>query len=144
MTMVESVYINALLADAAYANLINEPINSDDNKNALNLRLTTPLADFLVANFELVTGAIINTDDTLDSGFDAVVWRGKPDTEYAGKTYVSMRGTEGLLSQDIITDIDLAFTGNARDQIVDMVNWWLKISTPVGQSATKGTECINV
>ena len=44
-----------------------------------------------------------------------------------------MQGTAGL--QDFLSDANLAVTGNARKQIVDMVNWWLKISTPAGQNA---------
>ncbi len=35
-----------------------------------------------------------------------------------------MRGTEG--AQDFLTDFDLAVDGTARDQIISMVNWWLR------------------
>ena len=46
---------------------------------------------------------------------------------------MSLQGTLGL--QDFLTDAKLAISGNAGQQIIDMVNWWLKISTPVGQLA---------
>ena len=45
-----------------------------------------------------------------------------------------MRGTEGF--QDFITDGDLTLNSTARQQICDMVNWWLTISTPKGQDVT--------
>jgi hypothetical protein len=59
-----------------------------------------------------------------------VVWRGKPSSDYAGKVFVSMRGTQGF--QDISDDISLAFRGIPHQQIADMANWWLKETAIVG------------
>ncbi len=33
MTKIADTYINALLADAAYVNLLSEPLDSDSNQN---------------------------------------------------------------------------------------------------------------
>lgn len=133
MIELSDAYINALLTDASYVDWNADP---DQYINDLSERLSSTQAVFLVANFEVVTS--INTSDIIDSGFDAVVWRGKLGTDLAGKVFVSIRGTEGF-PQDFLTDFDLALSGNARHQIVDMVNWWLKISTPVGQNANQIT-----
>ncbi|MGB8763706.1 MAG: hypothetical protein WCD07_02760, partial [Burkholderiales bacterium] len=45
-------------------------------------------------------------------------WQGNAGTPYAGKTYVSMTGTEGLA--DFATDYDLAIAGAPLDQMVDL------------------------
>ncbi len=127
MSTIQEAYSNALLADATYALDANED-NVSGGALILRLRqrMTESVATYIAANFSIVTH--IETDDVTGSGFDATVWRTS-----AGKLYVSMQGTEGL--QDFLTDAQLALTGNGRDQIVDMVNWWFKITAPVGQAA---------
>lgn len=133
MTTITNAYINALLADAAYVDLLKAPLDSEANKTELNRSLTTAQADFLAANFEIASS--INTSDVplLGSGFDAVVWRGKPGGEYAGQVFVSMRGTEPFPGADVGADADLASSGAAHKQIRDMVNWWLRATTPKGE-----------
>lgn len=123
---IQTAYINALLADAAYV---------DANSLATDLpeRMTPAQAAYLAANFEVVSA--INTSDIplVGSGFDAMVWRGKAGTEFAGKIFVSMRGTEPLPGgADLLADADLALTDGALSQIIDMVKWWLRETTPVG------------
>ena len=135
MTTIHEAYINALLADATYALTINRPngYSSDELKNLLELnnRMTPTLANYIGNNFTVVTH--IDSDDISGSGFDATVWRRND-----GKAYVSMTGTEGL--QDFLTDTDLAVSsGAARAQIAEMVNWWLKISTPATAMAAQIT-----
>lgn len=119
MSNVNEAYINALLADAEYA--INGQ-GENDLLLELSERMTPALAEFVNDNFTVVTHV------ESASGFDSTVWRS--DT---GQIYVSMRGTEEI--DDLISDIDLTISGLARDQIVDMVNWWLKNSTSIGNSA---------
>ncbi|RZU02313.1 calcium-binding protein [Rivibacter subsaxonicus] len=127
MSTIQDAYWNALLADATYALLANvENKSGDALRDLLKERMTEPLANHIATNFSLVTH--IETDDVTGSGFDATVWR-RSD----GKIYVSMQGTTGL--QDFLTDAQLAITGNGRDQIAAMANWWFKITTPVGQTA---------
>jgi hypothetical protein len=121
MKPIESAYINALLADASYVTAAVN-VDGDDMKR----RMTPTLSAFIAANFKVLNS--IETPTPLGSGFDAVVWRGKSGTDYAGQTYVSMRGTQG--AADIADDISLAVTGVPIDQIVAMVNWWLRITTP--------------
>jgi hypothetical protein len=68
MTSIANAYINALLADAAYVDLLkNEPLNSSSNQDSLSKRLTPTQATYLAANFEVVSS--INTpDDASGSG----------------------------------------------------------------------------
>ena len=128
MTAIHNTYINALLADATYALKSGTPngLNGDDLKVALEKRMTPTLAKYIGDNFTVVTH--IETSEYINNGFDATVWK-----DEAGNTYVSMQGTTGLA--DWITDIDLTVSGVARDQMADMVNWWLKNTTPAGQEA---------
>lgn len=127
MPTIQEAYWNALLADATYALDANaDNVSGQLLIDVLKSRMTEPLATYIAANFSLVTH--IEIDDVAGSGFDATVWR-RSD----GKLYVSMQGTEGL--QDFLTDAVLAIAGNAGQQVIDMVNWWLKITTPVGQAA---------
>ncbi|MFM9917892.1 MAG: calcium-binding protein, partial [Rhizobacter sp.] len=127
MATINDAQLNALLADATYALDRNiDSLGGADLVTAIKIRMTEPVATYIAANFSLVTH--IETNDVTGSGFDASVWRRND-----GKLYVSMQGTEGL--QDFLTDTQLALTGNGRDQLVDMVNWWLQITTPAGQLA---------
>jgi hypothetical protein len=135
MNTINETYINALLADASYVQLLSNSTVQDptprllsekDQKAALAARLTQPQADFITANF-----IVLNQELSPTGGFDAVVWQGKANTAYAGKTYVSMRGTQG--GQDIADDISLALDGVPSKQIVSMVNWWLRETAPAGQ-----------
>lgn len=119
MSNVNEAYINALLADAEYA--ING-LGEYDLLLELSKRLTPAQAEFINDNFTVVTHV------ESESGFDSTVWRSN-----TGQIYVSMRGTEEF--DDLVSDIDLTLSGLARDQIVDMVNWWLKNSTALGNSA---------
>ncbi|MGB8763708.1 MAG: calcium-binding protein [Burkholderiales bacterium] len=131
MTTIHDAYINALLADATYAFISNrENLSPEALILALTTRMTLPQATYIANNFTMVTHT--DADDILGSGFDATVWQGNVGTPYAGKTYVSMTGTEGL--QDFLTDADLATSGAASHQFVSMVNWWLKITAPANYS----------
>ena len=119
MTTIEQTYINALLADATYVENLVDGAPADRLALALSPRMTPTLAKFIGDNF--VVASHVEFGDVYASGFDATVWRGRADTPYAGKIYVSMQGTMGL--QDFLTDAQLAISGNAGQQIIDMVNW---------------------
>lgn len=132
MNTIQVAYINALLADASYVTGIKKggiPTNDKD----FTKRLTQTQANFLAANFKVIDSVeTYNPNKPGDPpGFDAVVWEGKSGTPYAGQLYVSMRGTDG--KTDVSDDIDLVATGIPRNQIIAMVNWWMRISTPTGQ-----------
>jgi trimeric autotransporter adhesin len=127
MPTIKDNYLNALLADATYAfdrNIQNA--NGSDLITAVSQRMTPTLATQIAANFSLVTH--IETDDITGSGFDGTVWR-RTD----GKLYVSMQGTEGLA--DFLSDVALSINGAATRQIIDMTNWWLRITTPTNTLA---------
>ncbi|MFS8119584.1 MAG: hypothetical protein ACMG55_14015, partial [Microcoleus sp.] len=94
--------------------------------------MTEPQAEFISDNFEILSNAT-SDGPLLSSGFDATVWRGRAGTDYAGSVYLSLRGTSSLA--DLLDDIDLALSGAARAQYVDMINWWLRETTPANQNA---------
>ena len=50
-----------------------------------------------------------------------------------GNLTVAFRGTE--IPEDLPTGADMLLAGAAYDQIVAMVNWWVKATTPRGQMA---------
>jgi trimeric autotransporter adhesin len=131
MATIQDTYINALLADATYAEDLADGLRDSSLRDVLSNRMTPPMAKFIAANFEVV--AHNESDDTLGSGFDATVWRGKSGTPYAGRVFLSMQGTQGL--SDFLADADLTLSGGARAQFVEMVNWWLRITTPVTEQA---------
>ncbi len=136
MTTIANAYINALLADAAYIDLVNEPLDSPTNRRVLGDRMTPTLAAYLAANFEVAS--VVNSSDIplVGSGFDATVWRGKAGGDFAGQVFVSTRGTEPEAGgADLLADGDLALLVGARSQIIDMVNWWLRETTPATEQA---------
>ncbi len=134
MKSIQNTYVNALLADAAYVEAI--PVG-EISVDRFKERLTLKQAQYLAANFEVVDS--VETPRALGSGFDAIVWKIKPNSELsrpnnenAGKTYVSMRGTAG--AEDLADDVLLASRGIPYQQIVDMVNWWLKATAAAGST----------
>ncbi|WP_037586365.1 hypothetical protein [Stenoxybacter acetivorans] len=136
MNKLNSVYINALLADAAYVEDL-ATLTGGALADALETRMTKPVANFIGNNFEVITQQETGDIIIISSGFDATVWRGKANTDYDGQVYLSMRGTEpgSIIGGDGLADVDLAFNSAARKQIGDMVNWWLRASAPVGEMA---------
>jgi hypothetical protein len=132
MTTIRQAYIDALLADAAYVD-VNSGMNAEKLTDALSKRMTPTLAAYIAANFEVASN--INSSDIplFGSGFDATVWRGKSGGDFQGQVYVSMRGTEpppDAAGADFLADGDLAFRRAATLPIIDMVNWWLRETTP--------------
>ncbi len=70
MNQIATAYINALLADASYVNVL-----SGINSSEMQTRMTATQAAFLDDNFEVLES--VETSQPLGLGFDAVVWRGK-------------------------------------------------------------------
>ena len=133
MTITQA-FTNSLLADATYAlgapnQVFLTGATGTQLTGYLADRMTPTLAKYLCDKFTVVTH--IETGDILGSGFDATVWK----ENATGKLSISMQGASGL--QDFLSDLNLAVSGGAQAQLVSMVNWWLSISTPVGQSATQ-------
>ena len=138
MSYIQLAYINALLADASYIDLPIGAISRDqwgDAKGALPTRMTPQLARFIADNFEVIDNRYAS--EYHESGFDAIVWKGRQGTPYEGKVFLSTRGTE-LNGKDILgADIDLALSSSARSQIIDMINWWLRETTPATETVTQ-------
>ena len=136
MSYIQSAYINALLADAAYIDLPIGTIVQDqleDKEGTLSRRMTPQLAKFIADNFEVISNEYKNDFPGLGSGFDAIVWKGRKGTPYEGKVFVSTRGTQP--GEDMFgADLDLALSSSARSQIIDMVNWWLRETTPATET----------
>ncbi len=134
MTSIQFVYVNALLADAAYRPL-HSALTSEQLIDEIVERMTPTLSAYIAANFEVLASEL-----SPSGGFDAVVWRIKAGTELAGtnnenagKVFVSMRGTQGL--QDISDDITLAVRGVPHHQIAAMVNWWLRATASTSNTS---------
>ena len=133
MTTINDTYINAILADAAYVENLNLNPSGSDLKDEIESRMTSDVAQYIADNFTVLHQEDNNSSILFESSFDATVWEGKAGTNYAGQVYVSMRGSQQLL--DFEEDLDLATSGLAHRQLVEMVNWWLRETTPVGQMA---------
>ena len=140
MTTIHDAYINALLADATYALSAEGTYSGADLKDLSDLkaRMTPTLANFIGDNFYAATHIDASDNPLLGTGFDATVWRGNAGTEFAGKTYVSLTGSEAL-ADFAVADLNLTVSGAAVNQIVDMVNWWLKNTTAINQQAQQIT-----
>ena len=130
MSYIQSAYINALLADASYIDLPIGIISQDQFENTegtLSRRITPQLARFIADNFEVIDNRYAS--EYHESGFDAIVWKGREGTPYEGKE---------LNGKDIVgADIDLALSSSARSQIIDMINWWLRETTPATETVTQ-------
>jgi len=131
MSEINNAYINALLADATYAldDKVTDELTGIKLEALLNERMAPTIAQYIGDNFTMVTH--IDKGEYIESGFDATVWR-----DVSGKTYVSMTGSEGI-ADFISADIDLSIGGIAKRQVRDMVNWWLKNTTPEGENAAQ-------
>lgn len=80
MSCIQSAYINALLADASYIDLPIGIISQDQFENTegtLSKRITPQLARFIADNFEIINTRLAHDIPVLESGFDAIVWKGR-------------------------------------------------------------------
>ncbi|MES2354835.1 MAG: hypothetical protein V4568_10645 [Pseudomonadota bacterium] len=124
---IHDAFINALLADASYVDGFIKDLTGEDLSKKAQDRLTEPLAKYLGESFRVVTQ--YTESNYTGSGFSVTVWEDRK----SGDRYMSFRGTEGF--KDFVTDGDLALSsGIAKAQTVAMINWYLRATTPVGQS----------
>ncbi len=133
MTQILTAYINALLADACYVADLVPGMTGTALAGRIGDRMTLALGKYISKNFTVVTQV-----EPLASSFDATVWRANniDGTENpTGKIFLSIRGTQE--GQDFLADAQLALTGNAGRQVIDMINWWLEITTPSTSLATQ-------
>lgn len=133
-----TLYQQALLAEVAYADFATA-INSDGSfdsgktKTALIAKGLSPVqADEFTTNWKVIS----HQPDT-DSGFSATLFQritADPIAGYKiGDYSYAVRGTAGLT--DLAEDIsNIAQDGLALEQIVDLYNDWIRITTPQGQA----------
>ena len=84
MTKINDTYINALLADAAYVEKLDEADNSGALTTALTGRMTSGVAQYITDNFTVLTEEDNNGSILSESSFDATVWQGNVGTDYEG------------------------------------------------------------
>ena len=127
MTTIEQAWIDCLLADVAYVDRLLPGMTGTSLADRIEARMTQPVAEFIGAKFE-----VVSVENDRPSDFQGVVFRDKA----TGDLYLANRGTApGKSFQDVVDDIDLALSaGIARTQTAAMVNWWLAISAPRGET----------
>jgi hypothetical protein len=133
-TPIRSAYFNALLADASYVDglrLGDSGVRLEDALVRENL-FTRSLAKAVGAEFRVLTQF---TDQT-GSGFSVAVF-----ADSNGTQYISFRGTEPTSLNDWLTNFDAYFeSGLGRRQVIAMLNWYLRASTPTDAEALQMLE----
>ncbi|MCG7908433.1 MAG: hypothetical protein JAY82_01525, partial [Candidatus Thiodiazotropha taylori] len=128
------VSILAQMADACYAEL-----NSNENGLFVKSDIEDALSErgFADAQIEMFLDdwEIIAHQPDTDSGFCATLFRSRePGTE---QPYVlAIKGTDGLQDLIVTDGADIVTDGLAIDQIVDLWNFWKRITTPAGELFT--------
>lgn len=124
-TQADVLFRNSELSLAAYANL------SKDLKTAAQIESLqhAGMSEIEATEFAKRYPDVVAVADYPGSGFQATVFR----EAGTGKLTVAMRGTLGavdLLGADFG---EITPYGAAYSQIVDMYNWWVRVSSPAGQ-----------
>lgn len=121
----------ASLAEASYSEFDKF---SGDSKTALTDKdFSSSQADALLDKWDVVTNA---HQPNTDSGFSSTLFKNKDDGSYV----LAFRGTEPFVQfpDDLGTDIgDIVSDGLAFEQIIDMHNEWLRITSPGVYTAAK-------
>ncbi|MCK6413893.1 MAG: hypothetical protein L6Q55_15935 [Azonexus sp.] len=129
-TEIHAAFINAVLADSCYVVGLTNGMTDLSLENKLQPRLPAELAKYIGEKFRVVR----QFTDPGNSGFSVTVFEEKAN----GQKYVSFRGTEEWSSRDYITDADAYIgSGLARRQVIAMVNWYLRATTPTTMEAVQ-------
>ncbi|NHZ67117.1 hypothetical protein, partial [Massilia genomosp. 1] len=67
------VFINTILADAAYVGNLADNLTGDPLKKALENQMTPVLAEFISNEFTVIRH--LESGDILGSGFDGTMWK---------------------------------------------------------------------
>jgi Ca2+-binding RTX toxin-like protein len=126
---VSSIYAAAGLAQAAYA----ESLESGDTGTALSTKLTVPqmLEKGMTASQADRTSLqylVIHQETYLESGFSATLFRDVRTNEYV----FALRGSARFSVSEpdwLDANIDNALNGVSRDQVVDMVNLYIRLTS---------------
>src|SRR6185295_8261604 len=115
-----TLYNNAELALAAYATLTAGPTATADQLDRLVAAgMSRTQAEQFAQRYTNVVTQVTGSE----TGFSATVFQ-----DASGQLTLAVRGTE-FLPSDLATDALIAFNGAGYDQIVDMYNWWLRVSS---------------
>jgi hypothetical protein len=131
-------YLSALLADCAYVNGLPFGAGSTEQQlvDALAARLTRPLAQDVASRVQVLHQYTESNSAFGHTGFSATVFQ---DRE-SGQIYFVARGTEPAFYKDFAADADLVVRGLAVGQVVQMVNYWLRLTAPTGQPVAQLAE----
>ncbi|MEW8203416.1 MAG: calcium-binding protein [Candidatus Thiodiazotropha endolucinida] len=139
----ESVSINALMAEASYADFVDVDFNNRDQVETALQRIGTnegelndPSKGFSQTQAELFTDKweVIHHQPNTDSGFSATLFK-STDPSSSQPYVLAIRGTEPGMQDLVITDgSDIVIDGLAIDQIVDLWNYWKQLTTPQGET----------
>jgi len=120
---IQNLFDNAELAMAAYATLDENMDSSTVIANLQDAGFTLSQASNFSSRYSVVTQ--YNDDIT---SFSATVFK-----DISGNLTVAFKGT--LEAGDFLpTDANIAVEGAGYDQIVAMYNWWLRASSPIGNT----------
>ena len=125
MTTVVELFNNSEIAFSAYANFSRNTPTLPQKQMLISAGMSDKEATEFAARYPQVLA--VKRDDSPDSsGFSAAVFK-KAD----GQLTLAIRGSNSY--GDWVTDItQILPSGAAYDQIVEMYNWWLQVSNPVG------------
>ena len=130
----QNMYMNALLSEAAYADFIiainpDGAYRKEDVKTALrDTDFSASQADYFVNHWQVVS----HQPDT-DSGFSATLFK-STDPNAAQPYVLGIRGTAGNKDLFVADGSDIALDGLAIDQVLDMWNYWGRLTTAKGDS----------
>ncbi|MCK6385955.1 MAG: hypothetical protein L6Q52_16690, partial [Rhodocyclaceae bacterium] len=135
MTSLASLFEQAQLAEAAYANLVPGTTLLSELQNTENgMRFSLAQATAFVADWQVVD----HIPDTA-SGFSATIFRSTQTGAYT----LAIRGSTNLT--DFAADAALiARDGLAVQQVADLYNYWQRANTPAGQSYTAARLILSV
>lgn len=127
----QNLFSSSELAQAAYADLsigntIDLPNQVELKRDGGGAGMTATQAEQFANRFIRVVAV---SEDPLDTGFSATVFESE-----SGELVLAIRGTDKLLGTDGDDDYDIAVNGPASQQIVEMHNWWNRVTTEAGSS----------
>ncbi len=140
-----NLFQKALLAEASYADFESIDITDEEDIKTALQRIDTaedepvddPKKGFSLSQAEdfISHWEVVHHQPDTDSGFSATLFKNK-DSNVSQPYVLAIRGTAG--KQDlVVTDIsDIVTDGLAIDQIVDMWNYWKRLTTAKGECFT--------
>jgi hypothetical protein len=131
---IENLYINSLLSQMAYAKNLEPDSAGADLVSALTHSengardATQAQAQYFANNFR-----VVEQQETTTSGFSATLFQNIHTNEY----HFSMRGTDTNLAGIDWLDAnrDIVVNNIARNQTIDMLNFYLRLITPSDEFA---------